>query len=289
MDFETGNSKFSEMKSIQKYSTNTEYLYAMQEDLAEWLNKMYATTMTADTFFDCLENGVLICQHANQIANASGNSVLKVMYRMDAKNQTFHARDNIANFIRWCRTSVRVRECLMFETDDLILRKNEKNFILCLLEIARFGSKYGINVPTIIKFEQEIDDEINNNDDSLPVDDEAYEVDNESVCSSSTKSLEFRSSEFSCEEPTTQSSMSPGSPASSCDESNDSKALKDLHRHVNKLINKCTCQKQFQFTKLSEGKYRIGNTRNIVFIRVGLTFVQSSDICTQKYSRVRVE
>jgi hypothetical protein len=48
----------------------------------------------------------------------------------------------------------------MFETDDLILRKNEKNFILCLLEIARYGSKYGIQVPTIIKLEQEIDNEI---------------------------------------------------------------------------------------------------------------------------------
>ena len=48
----------------------------------------------------------------------------------------------------------------MFETDDLILRKNENNVILCLLEVARFGSKFGIEVPTIIKLEQEIEAEI---------------------------------------------------------------------------------------------------------------------------------
>jgi hypothetical protein len=34
------------------------------------------------------------------------------------------------------------------------------NFILCLLEIARFGSKFGIQVPTIIKFELEIEAEL---------------------------------------------------------------------------------------------------------------------------------
>jgi len=48
----------------------------------------------------------------------------------------------------------------MFETEDLILCKNEKNFILCLLEVARFGSRFGIQVPTIIQLEQEIEAEI---------------------------------------------------------------------------------------------------------------------------------
>jgi hypothetical protein len=48
----------------------------------------------------------------------------------------------------------------MFESDDLILRKNEKNFILCLLEIARFGAKFGVSVPAIIKLEYEIEREI---------------------------------------------------------------------------------------------------------------------------------
>jgi hypothetical protein len=48
----------------------------------------------------------------------------------------------------------------MFESDDLILRKNEKNFILCLLEIARFGAKFGLSVPAIIKLEVEIEREI---------------------------------------------------------------------------------------------------------------------------------
>jgi len=31
----------------------------------------------------------------------------------------------------------------LFETDDLIMRKNEKHVILCLLEVARRGAKFG--------------------------------------------------------------------------------------------------------------------------------------------------
>lgn len=83
-----------------------------------------------------------------------------LVYKSDARPQSFHARDNISNFIKWCRYIAKVRECLMFETDDLILRKNEKNFILCLLEVARFGSRFGIQVPTIIQLELEIEAEI---------------------------------------------------------------------------------------------------------------------------------
>lgn len=50
-------------------------------------------------------------------------------------------RDNVSNFIKWCRYSLQIIECLLFESDDLIMRKNEKHVILCLLEVARRGAK----------------------------------------------------------------------------------------------------------------------------------------------------
>ena len=121
----------------------------------------------------CLENGVLLCQHANNVNDAARKAYsLKVVlpppnfyledckYRYDARPQTFNARDNVSQFIKWARRVVGVREVLMFESDDLILRKNEKNFLLCLLEIARFGSKFGVSVPAIIQLEDEIEREI---------------------------------------------------------------------------------------------------------------------------------
>lgn len=60
-----------------------------------------------------------------------------VRYLAAAKPGTFFARDNVSNFIAWCRKDLGVIECLLFETEDLIARKNEKHVILCLLEVAR--------------------------------------------------------------------------------------------------------------------------------------------------------
>ena len=56
------------------------------------------------------------------------------LVRMQVKCGSFFARDNVSNFIQWCRL-VGVYECLLFETDDLVLRKNEKSLIVCLLEV----------------------------------------------------------------------------------------------------------------------------------------------------------
>lgn len=44
----------------------------------------------------------------------------------------------------------------------------------------------------------------------------------------------------------------------------------NLHKHVCSIANKCTCEKKFLVDKIGEGKYRIGNTKNIVFIRVNI-------------------
>jgi len=41
------------------------------------------------------------------------------------------------------------------------LAKNEKVFILCLLEVARKSSKFGLEAPLLIQIEQEIDRELN--------------------------------------------------------------------------------------------------------------------------------
>lgn len=49
-------SRFLEMKSLQPYSTTDEYLYAMKEDLADWLSTLYPewTSITADNFLESL-------------------------------------------------------------------------------------------------------------------------------------------------------------------------------------------------------------------------------------------
>ncbi len=49
-------SRFIDMKSLQPYSTTDEYLYAMKEDLADWLSNMYPDwrPITAENFLQRL-------------------------------------------------------------------------------------------------------------------------------------------------------------------------------------------------------------------------------------------
>lgn len=84
----------------------------------------------------------------------------EIHYKLSAKPGTFFARDNVSNFIDFCRHGLEIIECLLFETDDLIMRKNEKNVILCLLEVARRGAKFGMLAPMLVQMEREIDREI---------------------------------------------------------------------------------------------------------------------------------
>ena len=87
-----------------------------------------------------------------------------IVYRDNLKSMKgineWYARDNVANFITACRNLFKIRDCLLFETDDLVMRKNERSFILCMLEIARIGSVFGMASPLIIQLEQEIDREL---------------------------------------------------------------------------------------------------------------------------------
>ena len=41
-----------------------------------------------------------------------------------------------------------------------------------------------------------------------------------------------------------------------------------FHLQVRDLVEKCTCPSQFPMIRVSEGKYRIGDTKVLIFVRV---------------------
>lgn len=107
-----------ERKSVRPYKTQDEYLYAMKEDLAEWFNTLYETSLTEENFFEELETGTLICRHANRVQNFilqnhskeldKGKTRVElpengVQFKENVKSGSFLCRDNISNFITWCR------------------------------------------------------------------------------------------------------------------------------------------------------------------------------------------
>ncbi|XP_071945402.1 uncharacterized protein [Antedon mediterranea] len=249
---------------IRSFKSRDEYLFAMKEDLAEWLDNLYSIDIQPENFVEKLETGIVLCQHANsikkqavawkeiQIKNTNGNSDLiqipseEVKYRGSAQPGTFVARDNISNFIYWCRHSLGVHDVLLFETDDLVMRKNIRSFILCLLEVARKGARFGMLVPMLIQLEQEIDREI------------ASEVNGESSDAADDADVE---SEPEQEPKRPDPPQKPRVVMTKQD-------LMSLDEMVRDLVSRCSCPNQFPMIRVAEGKYRIGDSKTKIYVRI---------------------
>ncbi|MED6257089.1 hypothetical protein ATANTOWER_009970, partial [Ataeniobius toweri] len=258
-------------KSIRPFKSSEEYLYAMKEDLAEWLKTLYDLDVTADTFMDALETGCALCRHANNVNRAAQEFQLE--YPEAAKSMkvpskdvvfqsrnvipgSFLARDNVSNFITWCRQELWIKDVLMFETNDLVERCNEKNFILCLLEVARRGSKFGMLAPMLIQLEEEIEEEIRDQESLRAEGVQPAEESSPSRCYSRKESCQSVEDE---EEPDPEPYVWPQKRVL-CD-------MRNLDELVREILGQCSCPAQFPMIKVSEGKYKVGDSSALIFIR----------------------
>ncbi|KAJ8286100.1 hypothetical protein GJAV_G00034550 [Gymnothorax javanicus] len=252
-------------KSIRPFKSSEEYLYAMKEDLAEWLNTLYDLDVTADTFMESLETGCALCRHANNVNRAALDFQLEYpdaahAMRMPSKDVVFQsrnvvpgsflARDNVSNFIAWCRQELGIKDVLMFETNDLVLRRNEKNFVLCLLEVARRGAKFGMLAPMLIQLEEEIEEEIRDQE-------------NLGEPSPPTRAITRKESEED----------SPPGYYPNWQQKRILCDMRNLDELVREILGRCSCPAQFPMTKVSEGKYKVGDSSALIFIRVLRTHV----------------
>ncbi|NXU17994.1 GA2L2 protein, partial [Pardalotus punctatus] len=227
-------------RSIRPYRSSQQYLYAMKEDLAEWLKELYDLDIEVGTFVEVLETGAVLCSHANNVTQVAAEfartcpdvarhlhlPTAGVTCNLTAQPGTFQARDNVSNFIQWCRKEMDIKDVLMFETEDLVLRKNEKNFVLCLLELARHASRFGMRAPTLVQMEEEIEEELRQELDLPPAD--------------------------------TALPRPPRKP----------RDLHNLDQMVQHLVSRCTCPVQFPMIKISDGKYRVGDSDTLIFVRI---------------------
>ncbi|KAM5215925.1 GAS2-like protein 2 isoform 1-T1 [Hipposideros larvatus] len=227
--------------SIRPFKSSEQYLEAMKEDLAEWLRDLYGLDIDAANFLQMLETGLVLCRHANAITETALAFLAEAPARAQripmpragvscngaAQPGTFQARDNVSNFIQWCRKEMGIQEVLMFETEDLVLRKNVKNVVLCLLELGRRAWRFGVAAPTLVQLEEEIEEELRQ-----------------------------------------ELALPPPDPPLPTPPMRGFCHFRNLDQMVQSLVSHCTCPVQFSMVKVSEGKYRVGDSNTLIFIRV---------------------
>lgn len=111
------------VRSIRPFKSSEQYLEAMKEDLAEWLRDLYGLDISAANFLQVLETGLVLCRHANAVTAAALAFLAGAPARAPripvpragvscngaAQPGTFQARDNVSNFIHWCRKEMGIQ------------------------------------------------------------------------------------------------------------------------------------------------------------------------------------
>lgn len=234
MDMSEGY-KSMDLKSVKTFKTKDEYLYAMKEDLAEWLSELHSVSIDVDNFLDVLDTGSVLCQHANTmiVHMKLPNSM---SFKQNAQVGSFQARDNLSLFIAFCRKELKIPDTLLFESEDLVSRKNERSVVLCLLEVGRKGSRFGVVPPQLVQLEQEIDEEI-----------ETEKYSKKELLNSKVEKLSIQTK--------------PRKKYVEID-------MMTLDEMVRLILGRCTCEQQYPMIRVSEGKYTYGDNLTPIFLRV---------------------
>jgi len=128
-------------------------------ECAQWIGKTtdhqpFTNLKTTEPFFTSIQDGVLLCKLIERITRD-----VPIRYRADAKAGTFQSRDNITQFLTAAK-SLGVSDVSLFEANDLVSRKNDKNVVGTLLRLSKIGAvRYHIEPPAMVKFELEFEEE----------------------------------------------------------------------------------------------------------------------------------
>jgi hypothetical protein len=127
------------------------------DDLHDWIAMLLQTPASPTPFFDWIHDGTVLLALLNAIDSQFTASVQTRARSCSAAASEFQARDNLARFLKGCK-SIGVPDVCLFAPDDLVDNKNHKAVVNALLQLARVAArKFGTTPPATIAAELEIE------------------------------------------------------------------------------------------------------------------------------------
>lgn len=131
---------------------------AQREDLADWLSTLLGCQLRQQTLLKSLESGEVLCRLAARVNAAEHKAAplrrLPAAPEATRGSNSFQARDTMIRFLAWAR-GLGIAEGTLFEPDDLVDHKNEKQVLNCLMEIARLAR--ALPPPRMVQMERDLD------------------------------------------------------------------------------------------------------------------------------------
>lgn len=140
-----------------------------REDIAAWLSRLFdLNTLSSDNLLESIESGELLCKLAGKVHEnldawkyvskmnpSMVNTLVPPVFKANVTAGSFHARSNLHNFLTWAK---HLHVPCLFESADLIERKNTTHITSCLMDVAR-GAPYLAALPSLVEFEQEMQEQ----------------------------------------------------------------------------------------------------------------------------------
>jgi transgelin len=107
----------------------------MSADAKSWLEEILETSLPEGDLCETLRDGTVLCALSNKIAPRS------VRYKASA--MPFVQMENIASFLSFCTTTLRVPQHDLFQTVDLYELKNRFQVVSAIHTVSRYAVQQG--------------------------------------------------------------------------------------------------------------------------------------------------
>lgn len=110
--------------------------------VVSWISEVTGESKGSTDFMEWLKDGKVLVKLGNTLAP-------KANIKVNESNMPFKQMENIANFLKSCRTELGMRENDLFTSADLYDGKSRVNTINGLIAVSRAATKAGYKGPSI--------------------------------------------------------------------------------------------------------------------------------------------